>query len=124
MDSDGYLNKDEVNLMNQTLLFIAKENKIVYGQQVLNDDMLMNQNDQKDVNDLVIHKKTLEKLHEKLDDSGGLTQEDFLVWSVENNSLLAPLLELLFQVCHVSLGLKPHCRHNEYEIGKFLCIYN
>lgn len=63
------------------------------------------------------HRKTLECLCEKLDASGSLTLEDFLVWSVLNNSLIAPLLELLFQVCHVSLGLRPHCRHEEYEIG-------
>lgn len=44
------------------------------------------------------------------------------MWAVEDNSLVAPVLELLFQVCHVSLGLKPHCRHNEYEIGCLLLL--
>lgn len=69
--------------------------------------------------DLVINStKTLECLEEKLNESGGLTLEDFLVWSVQYNGLIAPLLELLFQVCHVSLGLRPHCRHEEYQIGK------
>lgn len=59
----------------------------------------------------------------QLDSNGGLTQEDFLMWAVEDNSLVAPVLELLFQVCHVSLGLRPHCRHNEYEIGCLLVFY-
>lgn len=63
------------------------------------------------------NKKILESLQEKLIEHGGLNLEDFLVWSVQNNSMIAPLLELLFQVCHVSLGLRPHCRHEEYEIG-------
>lgn len=64
--------------------------------------------------------KRLLDLKGRLTPEGFLTQEDFLVWSVDNNILVAPLLELLFQVCHVSLGLKPHCRHHEHEIGEVI----
>lgn len=113
--------------MKQTLLFIASDCKsncsanIIHGNMQKPDPFTENltetSNGETDV--FVKNNKTLECLEQKLDDSGGLTQEDFLVWSVQNNSLIAPLLELLFQVCHVSLGLRPHCRHEEYEIGRY-----
>lgn len=112
--------------MKQTLVFVASENKLMYSSNILHENMQKtdpftegSNNITNSEADLVQkHNKTLECLGEKLDEVGGLTQEDFLVWSVQNNSLIAPLLELLFQVCHVSLGLRPNCRHEEYEIGK------
>ncbi|XP_041972370.1 ubiquitin carboxyl-terminal hydrolase 32 isoform X2 [Aricia agestis] len=46
-----------------------------------------------------------------------LTAEDFLIWSVESvEALVTPLLELIFEVCHVVLGLRPQCRHQERDI--------
>ncbi|XP_068623837.1 ubiquitin carboxyl-terminal hydrolase 32 [Battus philenor] len=46
-----------------------------------------------------------------------LTAEDFLIWSVESaERLVTPLLELVFDVCHVVLGLRPQCRHHERDI--------
>uniref|UniRef100_A0A182NQT2 ubiquitinyl hydrolase 1 n=1 Tax=Anopheles dirus TaxID=7168 RepID=A0A182NQT2_9DIPT len=45
------------------------------------------------------------------------TQEDFLIWSIESNSnLVQPFLDLLFEVCHIVLGLRPQCRHLEGDI--------
>ncbi|XP_056633766.1 ubiquitin carboxyl-terminal hydrolase 32 isoform X1 [Diorhabda sublineata] len=122
MDRDSYLNSEEVQHMTQTLIIVANENKLTYFQQfhsesppkqqdLLTDTTPISKSDSGDM-----HQEILACLQSKLDNKGGLAQEDFLVWSVENNSLVAPLLELLFQVCHVSLGLRPHCRHNEYEI--------
>lgn len=93
--------------MVETLRFIAQENKLTYASGHVIEPETPDRDE---------HTKTLDSLNVKIDSDGGLTQEDYLVWSVKNNSLLAPLLELLFQVCHVSLGLKPYCRHNEYEI--------
>ncbi|XP_072379109.1 ubiquitin carboxyl-terminal hydrolase 32-like isoform X1 [Diabrotica undecimpunctata] len=126
MDRDCYLNSEEVQHMTQTLIVVANENKLTYFQQfqpdplpkpdLLTDVMLSETKRSEAVGNGDMHREILACLQSKLDDKGGLTQEDFLVWSVENNSLVAPLLELLFQVCHVSLGLRPHCRHNEYEI--------
>ncbi|KAJ8972102.1 hypothetical protein NQ314_000328 [Rhamnusium bicolor] len=129
MDRDCYLNTEEVQHMLQTLLFIANENTLTYSVQSFHENPAHQKRDlfienvkddfQKSSLESDIarkHSKTLESVNDRLDQQGGLTQEDFLVWSVENNSLVAPLLELLFQVCHVSLGLKPHCRHDEYEI--------
>ncbi|XP_049824907.1 ubiquitin carboxyl-terminal hydrolase 32 isoform X2 [Aethina tumida] len=108
MDRDNYLSADEVQHMVETLRFIAQENKLTYASgHVITCPETPDRDE---------HSKTIDSLNVKIDSDGGLTQEDYLVWSVKNNSLLAPLLELLFQVCHVSLGLKPYCRHNEYEI--------
>lgn len=119
MDRDCYLNPEEVTHMIETLENIGKENKLTYSTNVLSDQKKVGDNifDQRSNEDVgKINNKILDSLHAKRDNFGGLSQEDFLVWSVENNSLVAPLLELLFQVCHISLGLKPNCRHNEYEI--------
>ncbi|KAG5891616.1 hypothetical protein JTB14_037130 [Gonioctena quinquepunctata] len=127
MDRDCYLNYEEVHHMMQTLLFIANENKFSYSMHIFHEapqkpesiiDNVTEENLHTKLENEIVknHHVTLDGLREKLDSNGGLTQEDFLVWSVEDNSLVAPLLELLFQVCHVSLGLRPHCRHNEYEI--------
>lgn len=122
------MNPEQVQHMNETLVFIANENKLTYSSNILHENMhkpdpfVENLSDTTncEVDIAQKHNKTLECLGEKLDGNGGLTLEDFLVWSVKNNSLIAPLLELLFQVCHVSLGLRPHCRHEEYEIGTFV----
>lgn len=125
-DRDNYLNPNEIEQMKKTLLFIASENKLTYSSNILHENMQkpdpfienLSEPGTNDIDSTQKHKKSLECLAEKLDENGGLTLEDFLVWSVQNNCLIAPLLELLFQVCHVSLGLRPHCRHEEYEIGK------
>lgn len=58
-----------------------------------------------------------------VEDNMTLTQEDFLIWSVETaESLVTPFLDLIFEVCHIVLGLRPQCKHQEGDIGKFyLC---
>lgn len=101
MDRDNALNPQELQHMIDILLFVAKENN-----QTNNED----------------YKKLLDELNKRLCADGSLCQEEFLMWSVDDNQLVAPMLELLFQVCHVSLGLKPHCRHHEHEIGLFFFI--
>lgn len=48
----------------------------------------------------------------------GLSQDNFLIWHVDKgNNLVAPFLQLIFQVCHIVLGLRPQCKHQEQEIG-------
>lgn len=63
-----------------------------------------------------IFSKLLDNLKQRLDKDNSLSQEEFLIWSVDDNALVEPFRELLFEVCHVSLGLRPHCRHHEHEI--------
>ncbi|RVE51242.1 hypothetical protein evm_004046 [Chilo suppressalis] len=46
-----------------------------------------------------------------------LTLEDFLIWSVESaDALVSPFLSLLVEVCHIVLGLRPQCEHQERDI--------
>ncbi|XP_025837544.1 ubiquitin carboxyl-terminal hydrolase 32 isoform X2 [Agrilus planipennis] len=76
------------------------DNSMAYAQQTLDES----------------HIKSLHGLKARLDERGHLNQEEFLIWGVDNNPFISPLLELLFEVGHVCLGLKPHCRHHEYDI--------
>ncbi|XP_061382130.1 ubiquitin carboxyl-terminal hydrolase 32 isoform X2 [Danaus plexippus] len=47
----------------------------------------------------------------------GLRLEEFLIWSVESaGALVTPCRELLLELCHVVLGLRPECRHRERDI--------
>lgn len=106
MDRDNALNPQELQHMIDVLLFIAKENK--------------HESQKQDDYEIQEYKKLLGELNGRLTEDGSLSQEEFLMWSVDDNPLVAPMLEILFQVCHVSLGLKPHCRHHEHEIGTVL----
>ena len=46
-----------------------------------------------------------------------LSQENFLMWSVESQlNIVQPFLDLLFEVCHIVFGLRPQCKHLEFEI--------
>lgn len=115
--------------MRKTLVFIASDNKLNCcsnnPHQTIQQCDPVKGNSTEIVNcEIIKNNKILESLEGILDENGGFTPEDFLVWSVENHSLIAPLLELLFQVCHVSLGLRPHCRHEEYEIGNLEILFN
>lgn len=57
-------------------------------------------------------------LRARLTEEGCLALEEFLMWGLgEGLEAVSPLLELLFQVCHVALGLRPRCRHHERDIA-------
>ncbi|KAK7480047.1 hypothetical protein BaRGS_00028684 [Batillaria attramentaria] len=47
--------------------------------------------------------------------TGAISQEDYLMWTV-NNNLTEDFLSLLSQICHIVLGLKPQCREEEGKI--------
>lgn len=48
-----------------------------------------------------------------------VTQEEFMMWTVQSTlNLVQPFLDLIFEVCHIVLGLRPQCKHLEYDIGK------
>ncbi|XP_063368814.1 ubiquitin carboxyl-terminal hydrolase 32 [Cydia amplana] len=68
-------------------------------------------------------KQIQDKIDSKIDSMNliavdtALTQEDFLIWAVESaDNLVAPFLQLLFEVCHIVLGLRPQCKHQERDI--------
>lgn len=51
-----------------------------------------------------------------------------MMWSVESTlNLIQPFLDLYFEVCHIVFGLRPQCKHLEFEIGmlpkKTLCFF-
>ena len=52
-----------------------------------------------------------------------LRQEDFMMWNVESTlNLVQPFLDLTFEVCHVVFGIRPQCKHMEFEIGKYTLL--
>ncbi|KYB26971.1 ubiquitin carboxyl-terminal hydrolase 32 isoform X2 [Tribolium castaneum] len=106
MDRDCYLNPDELQHMIHTLMLVANENNKRFNGYDGNFDSDKEED----------HSKILQSLTQRLDERGGLSQEEFLVWGVEDNGLVEPMLELLFQVCHVSFVLRPACRHHEHDI--------
>ncbi|XP_055612922.1 ubiquitin carboxyl-terminal hydrolase 32 [Uranotaenia lowii] len=116
IDRDGVLNFGEVGKMVDILLFVAKET---------NAGCYRN----------ITSKQVMDELYRRSTDitygSGGtkmqqvpdplpefkFTQEDFLIWSIESTSnLVQPFLDLLFEVCHIVLGLRPQCKHLEGDI--------
>jgi ubiquitin carboxyl-terminal hydrolase 6/32 len=109
MDRDCYLNPDELRHMINTLLLVANENNKRFRRGSFDGSFVENSNE-------TDHSKILDSLTRRLDDRAGLSQEEFLVWGVEENGLVEPMLELLFHVCHVSFVLRPHCRHHEHDI--------
>ncbi|XP_046979817.1 ubiquitin carboxyl-terminal hydrolase 32 [Schistocerca americana] len=103
-DRDGVLTEEELQHMIDVLLFVRRENKSSkelsldpYGE--VDVEMVM-----KDIR----RHATSEK---------GLTTEEYLMWTVEN-PLPMDFLNLLFQVCHIVLGLRPVSREEEGEIVK------
>merc|ERR1719285_1000289 len=50
-----------------------------------------------------------------MDNKDKISLEDFLVWTV-GSSLAQEFATLLFQLCHIALGLRPATRKDEAEI--------
>lgn len=49
-----------------------------------------------------------------------ITQEEFLMWSIHNSqkvNIVQPFMDLLYELCHIVLGLRPQCKHLEHDIG-------
>lgn len=121
IDRDGVLNAQEIAEMINILLYVAKESSNSAQTKHLTYAKVF---------DELRERATASKMQSKITnqvvtDSNDVrditfTQEDFMMWSVQSQTnLLQPFLDLLFEVCHVVLGLRPQCRHLEYNIGKF-----
>lgn len=122
IDRDGVLNVQEISDMINILLFVAKESSNSNSNQMKNLTYIQ-------VFDELCERVAANKMPTKVtnaiinDDKDAkdltFTQEDFMMWSVQSQSnLLQPFMDLLFEVCHVVLGLRPQCRHLEYNIGE------
>ncbi|XP_042222314.1 ubiquitin carboxyl-terminal hydrolase 32-like isoform X6 [Homarus americanus] len=104
-DRDGRLSKDELTAMVQALLLLRDEE-----QEEGSDDVCLGVSP-----DCV--QRLVRELLENHDpnNSGFVTQEEYLMWTL-HNPLSTALLDIIFQVCHIVLGLKPSTRAEEGEI--------
>lgn len=119
IDRDGVLNVQEISEMINILLFVAKESSnstqlksLTYVQ--VFDELRERANANK------MPTKVTEAVVVTSVDAKDFTfsLEDFMMWSVQSQSnLLQPFMDLIFDVCHVVLGLRPQCRHLEHNIG-------
>eukprot|EP00063_Salmo_salar_P044271 XP_014019106.1 PREDICTED: ubiquitin carboxyl-terminal hydrolase 32-like isoform X1 [Salmo salar] len=100
VDRDGVLSRAEIHEMVAALLEVWKDNRTDTLPELLTN-----------VSDIV---EGILKLHDttKL---GHLTLEDYQIWSV-NSALANEFLNLLFQVCHIVLGLRPATAEEEGQI--------
>ncbi|XP_066551638.1 ubiquitin carboxyl-terminal hydrolase 32 isoform X2 [Amia ocellicauda] len=100
VDRDGVLSRSEIEEMVVALLEVWKDNRT--------DTLPELHSDVSDIVDDVL------KLHDttKL---GHLTLEDYQIWSVKS-ALANEFLNLLFQVCHIVLGLRPATPEEEGQI--------
>lgn len=100
--------------MVKILIFVAQEsNNSASFKDVTDDEVLSEMRDR-------VNKSSPGELQPIVSDAAfSFSQEDFMMWSVQNSlNLMQPFLDLLFEVCHIVLGLRPQCRHLEYDIGK------
>ncbi|XP_058129653.1 ubiquitin carboxyl-terminal hydrolase 32 [Anopheles coustani] len=116
IDRDGVLSFVEVRQMIDILLSVAREANAAGYRNLTHEKVL-----------LELYRKAMESSgsSERVSEVAGVsdvpefkfTQEDFLIWSIESRSnLVQPFLDLLFEVCHIVLGLRPQCRHLEGDI--------
>ncbi|XP_032364204.1 ubiquitin carboxyl-terminal hydrolase 32 isoform X6 [Etheostoma spectabile] len=100
VDRDGVLSRDELHEMVVALLEVWKDNRT---------DTLPELHSS--VSDIV---EGMLRMHDttKL---GHLTLEDYQIWSVKS-ALANEFLNLLFQVCHIVLGLRPGSPEEEGQI--------
>ncbi|XP_065087260.1 ubiquitin carboxyl-terminal hydrolase 32 isoform X3 [Ochlerotatus camptorhynchus] len=115
IDRDGVLNFTEVGKMVDILLFVAKETNASCYKNLTSShvmDELYRRANELSVVDTEKSVTVPDPLPEFK-----FTQEDFLIWSIESSTnLVQPFLDLLFEVCHIVLGLRPQCKHLEGDI--------
>lgn len=120
LDRDGRLSHSEIKEMVDILLNVAKENN--YSQGAVTGDESNAATRESVMCELRAHSKKClsgseEEQEVQEDDAFELSQESFLVWCVENPlNVVQQFLDLLFDVCHIVLGLRPQCRHVELNI--------
>ena len=112
VDRDGVLNYAEIKQMIDILTFVAKETNLNVYKTVTSEKMLTD-----------LYKRVKGPTENLADDNQiqefKFSQEDFLIWSIESSvNVVQPFLDLLFEVCHIVLGLRPQCKHLEADIVK------
>ncbi|XP_016852445.2 ubiquitin carboxyl-terminal hydrolase 32 isoform X1 [Anolis carolinensis] len=100
IDRDGVLSRVELEEMMVALLEVWKDNRT--------DDIPEMHTNISDIVEAVLKTHDNTKL-------GHLTLEDYQIWSVKS-ALANEFLNLLFQVCHIVLGLRPATPEEEGQI--------
>uniref|UniRef100_A0A667IIN5 Ubiquitin carboxyl-terminal hydrolase 32 n=1 Tax=Lynx canadensis TaxID=61383 RepID=A0A667IIN5_LYNCA len=100
VDRDGVLSRVELRDMVVALLEVWKDNRT--------DDIPELHTDLSDIVEGILNAHDTTKM-------GHLTLEDYQIWSVKN-VLANEFLNLLFQVCHIVLGLRPATPEEEGQI--------
>lgn len=115
IDRDGILNQNEIKDMIDILIFVARESS--------NSNQFKQITNLQAMADLYVRINKTSQLSAV--NSGDIielfsvTQEEFMMWTVQSTlNLVQPFLDLLFEVCHIVLGLRPQCRHLEHDIGR------
>ncbi|KAK7088275.1 hypothetical protein V1264_022210 [Littorina saxatilis] len=103
-DHDGRLNEEELTDMLQTLDIVRKE---------YNSSEALAAQEMPAMDPAAVAKEIL-SCHDA-NKAGSISQEDYLMWTV-NNNLTDDFLSLLSQICHIVLGLKPQSREEEGKI--------
>ncbi|NWI13761.1 UBP32 hydrolase, partial [Crypturellus soui] len=100
IDRDGVLSRTELKEMVVALLEVWKDNRT---DKIPELDM-----DLSDIVDNILNMHDTTKI-------GHLTLEDYQIWSVKS-ALANEFLNLLFQICHIVLGLRPATPEEEGQI--------
>ncbi|XP_034723886.1 ubiquitin carboxyl-terminal hydrolase 32 isoform X6 [Etheostoma cragini] len=100
VDRDGVLSRDELHEMVVALLEVWKDNRT--------DTLPELHSSVSDIVEAMLRMHDTTKL-------GHLTLEDYQIWSVKS-ALANEFLNLLFQVCHIVLGLRPGSPEEEGQI--------
>ncbi|CAF0809558.1 unnamed protein product [Adineta steineri] len=103
-DHDGFLDRADIIHMSSCLIDVAQFVYVISIHMTDSPDIYADNILQKNEND-----KSTEIKYFK--------QEDFINWC-STDSLIKELIELIFQICHVVLGLRPSTRHDEITIVK------
>lgn len=120
-DRDGILNQNEIKQMFDILILVANESiNLKNTQHKSCDEFIIELKNRKSKHNAFNSSETESKNEISILENVDLTQEDFLMWNIENSfNLMQPFLDLLFEMCHIVLGLRPQCRHLEHDIGKY-----
>ncbi|KQS44270.1 ubiquitin carboxyl-terminal hydrolase 32 isoform X1 [Drosophila erecta] len=112
VDRDGVLSHEETLQMINVLLLVAKENREAQQYKDLTKQLV--------ISDLLEfgQRRSPDGTPSKLTrDNVSLTAEDFMLWTVQCDlRLMQPLLDLIFELCHIVFGLWPQCKHMENDI--------
>ncbi|XP_061105237.1 ubiquitin carboxyl-terminal hydrolase 32 [Conger conger] len=100
VDRDGFLSRAEIREMVVALREVWKDNRT--------DNLPELQADVSEIVEDIVKEHDTTKL-------GHLTLEDYQIWSVKS-ALANEFLNLLFQVCHIVLGLRPATPEEEGQI--------